>query len=147
MKTPRASTLNAVPPLPERVVLRNFPGITLGGKLRRQNQQQEQKQPPELQMLGAKDASYARLTLRLTPGKLSTTGMGNLLSGPIPHAVYGEVSNRTFCHTTNRAGNPGQDVHQKSAANFSRCHLPDVVGGEFGRDPVDPHHQVPHGLA
>src|SRR6185437_1193110 len=28
-----------------------------------------------------------------------------MLSGPIPHAVYGEVSNRTFCHTNNRAGN------------------------------------------
>src|ERR1039458_8550918 len=27
------------------------------------------------------------------------------LPGPISHAVYGEVSNRTFCHTKNRAGN------------------------------------------
>src|ERR1017187_6146947 len=50
-------------------------------------------------------------TFRLTPGKLSTTSMGkNQLPGPVSHAVYGEVSNRTFCHTKNRAGNSRNSV-------------------------------------
>ena len=58
---------------------------------------------PKLELFTASNLpAYAGETLYYRHGqKLNYT----VLPGPASHAVYGEVSNRTFCHTKNRAGN------------------------------------------